>query len=66
MPKIKSGKSKFISGIARYTLEELKTMNRSKLKAINNILTGYAQIKINKNKRKKVMEHNSLSYPVER
>ncbi len=48
--KIESGKARLIKGSLLFLWEELKTMNRTKLRAIFRILSGYLGMKHQKNK----------------
>lgn len=49
--KIESGKARLIKGSLLFLWEELKTMNRMKIRAIFRILSGYLGMKIQKNKK---------------
>ena len=46
-----SGKSRLIKGSLLYLWEEIKTMNRMKLKALARIISGYIKMKYRDQKR---------------
>jgi hypothetical protein len=54
--KYVSGKSKLRSGIIQYALAELRTLNRRKMRALFNIVSGYLMMKLGslKNGRKEI------------
>lgn len=55
MKKIQTGKPLLIKGALRYFWEELKTMNRKKVKALISMIRGYTIMKLSgriKGKRK--------------
>ena len=49
--KIESGKVRLIKGSVRFFWEELKTMNRMKLRALMRIFSGYLRMRSQNNKR---------------
>lgn len=48
----KSGKAKLIKGSATYLWEEMKTMNKRKLKAMGEMASGYISMKLSGGKKK--------------
>lgn len=55
--KIESGKARLITGSLLYLWEEIKTMNRTKLRALSRIVSGYFKLKVYKH-HKVVNRHN--------
>lgn len=61
MPKdYQSGRSRIIKGALLYLWEEIKTMNRTKFRALSVILTGYIRMKFRDQKNRKPSQ---ISYP---
>lgn len=49
--KIESGKTRLIKGSLLYLWEEIKTLNRMKIKALTRIISGYVRMKYRDQKR---------------
>lgn len=63
MPKAyESGRTRLIKGTLLYLWEEIKTMNRTKFRALSVILTGYIRMKLRDPKTKK-RDQTQITYP---
>ncbi len=61
--KIESGKARLIKGSLLFFWEELKTMNRMKLRALMRILSGYFRMRVQNNRRlanRRNLDHLSI------
>jgi hypothetical protein len=54
--KKESGKARLIKGSLLYLWEEIKTMNKTKFKALTRILSGYLKMKFSDPKKIKINE----------
>ena len=48
--RMESGKSRLVKGSLLYLWEEVKTLNRAKIKALMRILSGYIRMKLDQKK----------------
>ncbi|MFP5384507.1 MAG: hypothetical protein ACLGHN_00410 [Bacteriovoracia bacterium] len=48
--RIESGKSRLVKGSLLYLWEELKTLNRTKFRALARIISGYFRMKLDQRK----------------
>lgn len=53
MAQYQSGKSRLVRGSLLYLWEEMKTFNKTKLKALSNIISGYFRMRFLENKSKR-------------
>lgn len=53
MAQFETGKSKLMKGSLLYFWEELKTLNRTKFRALSNIISGYFKMRFLENKSKR-------------
>lgn len=54
-----SGKLTLMKGTIEYLWEEVKTMNRRKLKALSRIMIGYLRMRFREQKRPKIAHNNN-------